>query len=240
MKILQAAGQIPYVTRDQMIEIDRLMIDEFDIPLLLMMENAGIHLADLACDLYNLHNSKIQVLLLCGAGNNGGGGMAAARHLFNRGISVIVAFTGNEDKFKPAPAQQFRILKQMDVNIVKNFTNHKIDLIIDALIGYGLKGAPRGKTSQWIRSANQSGLPIISLDIPSGFNADTGEALGECIRANATLTLALPKIGMKLKSARQFTGEIYIADISVPVNLYKRLNIENEGLFSESRILKIK
>ena len=239
MKIPEGKDEIPYITRAKMVEVDRLMTDEFNIPLLLMMENAGFHLAELTNGILGRNKEKKRVLVLCGAGNNGGGGMAAARHLLNRGISVSVAFAGKPLSLKQAPALQMQILKRMGVSIYKEIEVIDVDLIIDALIGYGLQGVPRGKVSRWIRLANQANTPILSLDIPSGLDADSGMPAGECVRASATMTLALPKIGMKELTSKKYLGDLYLADIGVPFALYKKIGIEVKNIYNTSPIVKI-
>jgi len=127
--------KIPAVTREQMIEIDRLMIKDYDISLLQMMENAGRNLAELSRRLLDGTVSEKRVLVFCGSGNNGGGGMAAARHLSNWGAAVEVTLATERHKLKDEPAHQLRILEKMQVSITGKPSGKNFDLIIDALIG---------------------------------------------------------------------------------------------------------
>ena len=226
----------PAVTRAQMIEVDRLMIEEYSITLLQMMENAGRNLAELTSKMLTGVVKDKRIAVLCGGGNNGGGGMAAARHLVNWGADVQVALPA--EKLKDAPAHQLRTLRAMGVQCSDDFPIGNFDLMIDALIGYGLRGAPRGKIAQWIQKANRSAIPILSLDVPSGLDADTGIPLGDCIRADATLALALPKVGFREVGASQYIGELYIGDISVPIHLLQEMGIEMDHLFISSPIIK--
>lgn len=229
---------IPAVTRAQMVEVDRLMIEEYGVTLLQMMENAGRNLAGLTGEMLDGMVKGKRIAVLCGGGNNGGGGMAAARHLVNSGVDVQVALALPAEKLKDAPARQLRTLRAMRVNISDDFPTGNFDLIIDALIGYGLRGATRGKIAQWIQKANHSAVPILSLDIPSGLDADTGVPLGDCIRADATLTLALPKVGMREDGASKYLGELFIGDISVPIQLFREMGIEMAHSFTFSPIIK--
>jgi NAD(P)H-hydrate epimerase len=112
-------------------------------------------------------------------------------------------------------------------------------LIIDALIGYGISGDPRQPVAGWIESANNSGKPILALDAPSGLDATTGIPGNPCIKAAATLTLALPKTGLLTRQAKNYVGELYLADISVPPELYLHLGIEVPNLFASDSILKV-
>ena len=232
-------NNIPTVTRAQMVEVDRLMIEEYGITLLQMMENAGRSLAELTSELLGGVVKGKRIAVLCGGGNNGGGGMAAARHLVNWGADVQVTLAVPAAKLKDAPAHQIRTLRAMGVHISDDFPSGNFDLIIDALIGYGLRGAPRGKIAQWIQKANRSAVPILSLDISSGLDADSGVPLGDCIHAEATLTLALPKVGMREDGASKYLGELYVGDISVPTRLLQEIGIEMMNLFTSSPIAKV-
>ena len=232
-------NNIPAVTRMQMVEIDRLMVEEYGITLLQMMENAGRNLAQLSYQLLRGAVKGKRISVLCGGGNNGGGGMAAARNLANWGADIQVALAVPTVKLKDTPAHQMRALRAMGVNISDGFPSGSFDLMIDALIGYGLRGAPRGKTARWIQKANRGSVPILSLDIPSGLDADNGSPLGDCIRADATLTLALPKVGMREDGASEYLGELYVGDISVPNRLLQAIGIEVVDLFTSSPIVKV-
>lgn len=231
--------EIPAITRAQMIEVDRFMIEEFDITLLQMMENAGRNLAILARDILGGELRDKNITVLCGGGNNGGGGLAAARHLVNWGAGVLVCLAVPANKLKDTPAHQLRTLQRMKVPVSNSLPSGDTDLIIDALIGYGLRGEPRGKTAQWIQKANRAKVPILSLDIPSGLDADTGSPSGDCIRAHMTLTLALPKAGMRAAGAAQYLGDLYIGDIGVPPALLREIGIDSVHLFTSSPIVKI-
>ena len=230
---------IPALTTAQMAEVDRLMIEEYGILLIQMMENAGRNLAEQAQRMLNGQLAGRRIVVLCGAGNNGGGGMAAARHLHNRGANVQVKFVGDAGQLKDIPAHQWRILQAMGLAKNDDPDLTQTDLIIDALIGYGLSGDPRGATAEWIVQANVSGRPILALDTPSGLDTTTGIPSSPCIRAKATLTLALPKTGLLTSSARPFVGELYLADISVPPRLYQRLGIGVGPLFAEDTIIRL-
>lgn len=233
---------IPALTTEQMAEVDRLMIEDYGILLIQMMENAGRNLAEQVGRMIDGDLSGRKVVVLCGAGNNGGGGMVAARHLHNRGASVWVSLIGDENRLKDIPAHQWRILHTIDVPGVGHPAAllDEPDLVIDAMIGYGLQGNPRGKVVEWIEWANESGAPILALDTPSGLDTTSGIPGSPCIRATATLTLALPKVGLFTPQARPYVGDIYLADISVPVKLYKELGIELGSIFAADTIIHVK
>lgn len=232
---------IPTVTTRQMQEVDRLMVEEYRITLIQMMENAGRNLAELAIRLGESDLREREIIVLCGAGNNGGGGMAAARHLHNRGARVSVIMVADEQWLKEIPAHQWNILKKMNL-VGPDGKSHPIEkpaLIIDAMIGYGLQGDPRSHVANWIEWANGTGAPILALDTPSGLDTNSGTPGEPCIRATATLTLALPKTGLVVPQAGPYVGELYLADISVPPELYRRIGIETAPLFWPDTIIRL-
>ena len=225
-----------------MAEVDRLMIEHFGILLIQMMENAGRGLAEQAARMLGGRPAGKAVLVLCGAGNNGGGGMAAARHLHNRGAAVQVKLAADPERLKEIPAQQWGILERLGLEAPADPDLTGADLILDALIGYGLRGDPRGEAAEWIERLTGAGRPILALDTPSGLDATTGRPGSPCIRAAATLTLALPKEGLRASNAERYVGELYLADIGVPPSLYggPGLRLEVGPIFSTSDILRLR
>ena len=230
---------VPALTTAQMAEVDRLMIEEYGIELIQMMENAGRNLAEMARRLLGSNLPGRRIVVLCGVGNNGGGGMVAARHVHNRGAAVRVKLVGDPARLKDIPAQQWRILQTMGLATDDESDLAQADLILDALIGYGLTGNPRDPVADWIVRANVANCPILSLDGPSGLNLTSGAPGSACIRASTTLTLALPKTGLLTPSARGFVGDLFLADISVPPELYGRIGVEVGPLFADDSIIRI-
>lgn len=231
---------LPILTTDQMVEVDRLMIEEWGIGLIQMMENAGRNFAELARrQLGGMVEGK-RVAVLCGNGNNSGGGMTAARHLHNWGTNVDAILIGNEKRLKDVPAQQWRILQRLGITR-STLDLSSADLLLDAMLGYGAKGDPRPPIEDWIHLANQSGRPILSLDSPSGLDTTTGIPGSPCIHADATLMLALPKTGLLAPKAEPFVGDLYLTDIGVPPELYAApsLGLQVRSPFSEATIVKM-
>jgi NAD(P)H-hydrate epimerase len=205
--------EVWWLTADQMREVDRLTIDRFGVDLTRMMENAGHSLAELAISLAR----PSSVVVLAGGGGNGGGGLVAARHLANRGVAVEVVLA-SPDQMTPVPAAQLAILTRMGVAVVDE--PQAAGAIIDALVGYSLRGRPEGRVAELVSWANAAEGTTISLDVPTGLDATTGRAEGVCVRADATLTLAMPKAG--LRTAPE-VGDLFLADISVPPEVYLEL-----------------
>jgi len=236
---------IPYLTLEEMIEVDRLMVDHFGIELIQMMENAGRHLAELARDRFLGNDSRDKkVLILAGSGGNGGGAMACARNLHNWGAGVQLYLTKPPDQLIGTISHQIQTNQKL--GIIPNSSDLppdsiRLDLIIDGIIGYSLKGAPRGRAADLIKWANAQEIPILALDLPSGLQSSTGEVFSPVIKAAATMTLALPKKGLETPSA-PVVGELYLADIGVPPELYAHpsINLHVGPIFSESAIIRIK
>lgn len=236
-------GEIPYLTREQMIEVDRAMIEDFKIRLIQMMENAGRNLAQLArqrfMDGYPVGKS---VIVLAGTGGNGGGALVCARHLYNYGASVRVLLSKPSDNFRAIPAHQLNILHQMRMPIdqFEGGTEDAVpELIVDGVIGYSLQGPPQGTPAKMIRWANENPAPVLSLDVPSGLDSTTGEAFDPTMRAAATMTLALPKIALKKIGSRAYLGELYLADISVPQLVYEGMGLKLGSIFSRHHIVRL-
>ncbi len=207
------------------------MVEELHIELVQMMENAGRSLAELAIGLLGPRT----VTVLAGPGGNGGGGLVAARHLANRGVSVRVVLARTAAQMAPVPAHQLQVLEQMGVPTAGEAG--PADVILDALIGYSLHGDPTGRSGELIEWANEQPSLVLALDTPSGLDATTGEPGSPCVEATATLTLALPKTGV-LK-APHWVGRLFLADISVPASAYRRMGIDVPVLFRENAIVEI-
>lgn len=233
-------SELPVLTTAQMIEVDRLMVEEWHISLTQMMENAGRGLAELTRQFLGGSVRGKMIVVLCGTGNNGGGGMVAARHLHNWGAVVTLTVIGSISKLKQVPAQQMKIVRKLGM-VTQSPDLEAADVIIDALIGYGLTGSPRLPIAEWIDSANVSQTPIIALDAPTGLNSTNGEPYNPSIKAVITLTLALPKVGLINPEAAPFVGKLYLADISVPPELYKSpsLNIHMASPFGKECIIEV-
>ncbi|MHB1758099.1 MAG: NAD(P)H-hydrate epimerase [Leptospirillum sp.] len=242
------ADRVPDLTADQMREVDQMMMEELGIDLLQMMELAGSALARLACCMLGGNVRGRHVVVLAGGGNNGGGGLVAARHLSNWGAIVSLVTVGASDRVKPAPQHQTRTARAMGIGI-ERLEEIKMEglasrtaaseLILDAVIGYGLSRSPTGLSALAIPFLNLSGKPVLSLDVPSGFDSSMGVAREPCVRAVATLALALPKHGFMSREAREVSGRLYVADIGVPIFLYERMGVNVGTLFQGDPMIEI-
>lgn len=238
---------LPALTTDQMIEVDRAMIENYRIDLIQMMENAGHNLARLVRTRFfgaNLRGQK--VVVLAGTGGNGGGALVCARRLHNYGTDVRVFITRPDNEFTAVPGHQLDIVRRMGIPVALSDELDKEGetavLIIDGVIGYSLQGSPQGPAAKLINWANRQAAPILALDAPSGLDTTTGTVYEPAIRAAATMTLALPKAGLLGETAVPHVGELYLADISVPPALYASptLQLVVGPIFATSDIVRIR
>lgn len=246
------APELPYLTAEQMVEVDRAMVEDYGIELVQMMENAGRALAALARERFLDGEARgRRVDVLAGTGGNGGGALVAARRLAGWGADVHVYVTADDATFAPIPAHQLDIVRRMGIRVrragdfgttaASSDAAPPTDLVVDGVIGYSLRGAPRGEAAGLIWRAGAAGAPVVSLDVPSGLDATSGTVFDPVVTATATLTLALPKQGLRAPGAAAHVGELYVADIGVPPELYARppLRLDVGHMFARAEILRI-
>ena len=222
--------EIPAVTAEQMRELDRIATEETGPNLFQMMENAGRNLALLAIASLGDKWTSASIVVLAGSGGNGGGGICAARHLANRGVDVRLCVAEPNDLKEVSTFQRkiFRSTSGREVGAAA-LSAEPVDLILDGLIGYGLHSVPRSPVAELIQWANGTGAPTLAVDVPSGLDATTGGTPGDCIQPHWTMTLALPKTGL----LPQRTGQLFLADIGIPVQTYRRLGLSYVSPFAK-------
>ena len=214
-----------YVTAAEMRRIDRAAIEDYGIPGIILMENAGLKVAGHACQM----NSNLEkVAIFCGKGNNGGDGFVAARHLSIIGKKVTVFLIGNINDVTGDALLALRIVRNMRLAItplcrLKDLKRLRLgfDLLIDAIFGTGFSGECPPLQAAIIDIMNKSGLPVLSVDVPSGLDASTGKTGNICVRATRTVTFGLPKKGHRDRRGREWVGELFVENISFPRNLIR-------------------
>ncbi len=220
-------------TGQQMKAFDARAMRDFALPSLLLMENAGRS----ACDALFEHLPdllKKHVVIVAGKGNNGGDGLCLARHLLARGLPASrlkALVVGNPDKLSEETRTQAEILERFGISIryvrsegdlgVLEETLRGADVVVDALLGIGVKGPVRGLLKPVIEFINQSQAFVVSVDLPSGVDADTGHIGDVAVRATLTVTLEAPKLGLLLYPGRECAGEIVVARLGYPLSLYE-------------------
>ncbi len=243
------SNPIPSISAKQMALVDQLMLETYQIGLEQMMENAGRHLASLAFTRLRQHHSlnpaEARITLVIGPGNNGGGGLVAARYLSNWGARVTVILTPAMEALRPVLRARLLTLTKLPVRVLqwdaaeRSACLAQAQLIIDSVLGYNATGNPYGTVRQAILAINTMQIPVLALDIPSGLDATTGKPGRPCIKASATLTLALPKTGLTGSAGRRYRGDLYLADIGIPPTLYTALDLPAQPIFTETPILKL-
>ena len=242
-------SEVPAVNAAQMREIQRVAQEDYGLDILQMTENAGRACALLALAMLGGRGRGQVVVILAGGGNKGAAGLSAARHLSNWGMNVEPILADVESETSFAARRELRILRESGVVEPSDMETSEIsledqlsraDLIIDALVGYGLAGPPVGISAAATELAVRSRKPILALDVPTGVNATTGEASSPAIHACTTLMLDLPKRGLLDPVAKSHVGELFLADLGIPASVHERLGIAVAGLFSEGPIVRLK
>ncbi len=209
------------LTRDQVRSIDRRALDDYGIPGVVLMENAARAVADAAWEL--LGGVPGPVLVLCGGGNNGGDGLAAGRHLHNRGCDVSIALLVDPAKYTGDAAINWQIVRAMGLPTAAFDPAQLVGprLLIDAIFGTGLDEPPRDPFPAVFDAVNHSGVPVLAVDVPSGLDCDTGVPPGACVRATRTVTFVAEKVGFAAPAAAGFLGVVTVGDIGCPRELVR-------------------
>ncbi len=216
------------VTAGQMKEIDRKAVKDFSIPGVILMENAGIQVAQKVREMLKGVNNP-NVCVISGKGNNGGDGFVTARHLRKAGIETVTFLIGRKREIKGDARTNLNIVSRLDLPVVE-VSNHGIlrkmkaklescSLIVDAIVGTGAKERMKGLVADAISAVVECDRPVVCVDIPSGLDADNGVPLGVCVRGTETVTFGLPKVGLLLYPGADFAGNVTVADIGLPDNL---------------------
>ena len=217
------------VTAGEMAALDRTAIEQYGIPGIVLMENAGRQVTQVIVELYGQELYRKKVVIFVGKGNNGGDGFVIARHLHNMGVAVDILLFTDPAKICGDAAVNLNIwlrlgqpVTQVAIDSIKaKAAVNSADILVDALYGTGFKGVVLEAAAVFIDLANSSGKKVISVDIPSGIEADTGRVNGPCIHADHTVTFALPKLGLLLEPGSNYVGKLHTVDISLPPVLLK-------------------
>ena len=206
----------------EMAEIDRETIETVGIPGIVLMENASRGVAEV---IYREVKGS-SVLVVCGRGNNGGDGLAAARHLYNLGYQVEVVLTASPEKLKGDARKNYETLSKLPVPVHVIESEERLielyellkesEIVVDALFGTGLSKPLTGFYADVVDLINRSNRTVVSVDIPSGLSADTGEVIGKHVVADYTVTFAFPKVAHVFPPACESCGKVFVADISIP------------------------
>ncbi len=207
-------------------KIDRWAIEKIGIPSLVLMDRAG---EAVAREVLKIFPHRRKVLVVCGNGNNGGDGFVAARYLYQSGIDVRVVVTGGAKDLKTDSKVYYSLIKKLRIPVQMTVGNDQrflralaeSSIVVDALFGVGLNRRVRSPYREIIDGVNDSGKKVLAVDVPSGLDATTGEVLGACVRADATVTFTAAKTGFFLREGPRMTGRLVVRDIGIPLPLRK-------------------
>ena len=221
---------LPVLTAGEMRDIDRATIETLGIPGAVLMERAGLVVAHQAVALLNdqaSHGKQKSVCILCGKGNNGGDGFVVARELHNHGYSVQTLVFAAKSSLQGDAHTNRLVAEKLGIGVTYQPTTRALsatlsnaDLVVDALLGTGFTGPVRGPLATVIARVNAAGAPVLSIDVPSGLHADTGQTSGACVRATATVTIGAYKRGLLLHPGRELAGAVTVADIGIPPSIF--------------------
>lgn len=202
----------------EMKEMDRYAIEEIGIPSIVLMENAALKVVK------NINPQANRIVFVCGIGNNGGDGLAVARHLYLSGKDTAVFILGDPERGTKDFLVNHGILRKLGVEMKEVAEGNMLedlrksiqgsDLVVDAIFGIGISREVTGLYRKAIEIVNESGKPVIAVDIPSGLNGDTGQPMGAAVKARWTITFHRMKKG--LANAEEYTGEVIVEDIGIP------------------------
>ena len=214
------------LTREQVRSIDKRAVDEYEMPSIILMENAGRSAADLIRADYDKLAVK-RVVVFAGPGNNGGDGFVIARHLHNAGWQVRVILAVAESQLKGDAQTNYRIIRHTAVPIeTADAADEALkwtELVVDALLGTGFSGEVRSPLDELIDRINDSGKSVIAVDTPSGLDCQTGRPARSAIRASMTVTFVAIKSGLVEQTAQGYVGNVVTADIGVPKELIDKV-----------------
>jgi len=221
--------------------IDRRAIRDFGIPGVVLMENAAAAVM-IAMEKFFDGLEGVRVGILCGKGNNGGDGLALARRLRTSGVPVRVALLASFGTVKGEAKVNLSILRKMDVELLQNVSPRALaeviawsDVLVDALLGVGLSSPLKGAYAQAVEMINISGKPVVSIDLPTGINADTGAVMGAAVRADLTVTMAFLKRGLALYPGAEYAGAVRVADLGIPSEVAEKEHI-SVGLLDKASV----
>lgn len=215
-------------------DLDRRTVEEYGLPSVILMENAGRGVADTVSAVLAAQPKYTQVLVFCGGGNNAGDGFVAARHLVQRGVPVTIYLLNANERFVGDAGTNLNIVRKLGISL-RAYENFETDrgttlrnvpvVIVDAMLGTGFKGELRDPIKRAAAAINEfkishnAKVTVVAVDIPSGLNGDEGPQGEVAVQADVTVTFVCPKLGFTKPGGRSFVGKIDVVDIGIPAPL---------------------
>jgi NAD(P)H-hydrate epimerase len=234
----------PAVTGEQMAAVDKAMVEVCGLDLLQVMEVAGRGAALRARQLADrCEPGQEPIAVLCGSGGNGADAMVCARYLTGWHWTSELWLSQPSQTYRGLAAHQLQICRRLGIVTHEpddaRFTDSGTKMFVDGLFGFGLSAPITGRANEMIRWANSSAGPTISIDLPSGIHATTGDVLGVAIEAQETVTLGLPKVGLRRGEGPRHAGSVTVADIGVPAAAYRAVGIPSTPLFWDAEFVDL-
>ena len=229
-------GTVALPDAAEMRSLDAAAIDGLGIPGAVLMERAGLAAAH---EVLQRHPDAHRATIVCGAGNNGGDGFVVARHLRSAGLEVRTALVGPLTRLSPDARTNHDVCKRMGIPVIRTSDRAAVrrllrtaDVAVDALLGTGATGAPRGAIGAAVAALNAASCPVVALDVPSGVDASDGTIAGDAVRAGCTVAFHAPKVGLVVAPGRDHAGVVVVADIGIPSGLEAptRVSLATRGL----------
>ena len=222
---------LPVLTAAQVRLVDEVAATRFGLPVEWLMEAAGWQVARFCPG---------GTAVVCGSGNNGGDGLAAARHLHRWGRLHSVCALDRQGLKGPAAAEA-DALEAAGVEISGELRLEGAEVVLDAIFGSGLNRAPEGRAAEWITALNRAPARVVAVDVPSGLRTDDGVAFEPAVRADLTVTLGLPKAGLMKGDGERLAGELWVADIGIPPGAYAMVGVSMPpGLFAAADRVRVR
>lgn len=209
------------MNRQMMQEIDRITINEYKVPAVVLMERAALKVAEHVSELYETQARGQKILVVCGVGNNGGDGVATARMLFQKGYVVEVQVVGDSVRFSEQMKLQVEIANRLGVPFVNEPSYNEYCIIVDAIFGVGLSRDVGGIYEAAIEAINASDARVVAVDLPSGVNADDGSILHVAVKAEMTVTFGYHKVGLIRYPGCEYAGKVFVEDVGFVSQAYE-------------------
>jgi len=235
MELPNDFSQLPrVVTAEEMHAVDKYTIETLSIIGRVLMENAGRAVFAAMRERWAPLAGK-RAVVLCGKGNNGGDGFVVARYLQEAGVGCDTCLVGTASDLRGDAAANHLVFTRLGYSVreIQNLEAlpdlRHADFIVEALLGTGVRGPLQGLMAQIVTRINESGRPVVAIDLPTGMNADTGEVAGPCVRANLTVTIGCCKQGLLFTPGREYAGEVVAAEIGFPEIAFRQVVAEKSA-----------
>jgi NAD(P)H-hydrate epimerase len=228
------------VLNEEMKKIDKITIEQYGIPGIVLMENAGLGVVD---EIIQDFDRTSKVTIVCGRGNNGGDGFVIARHLFNKGYDIKIFVAGGSENISGDALINYKIIKNLNIDVEEIVKDEEISklkesishssVVVDALFGTGLNSDVHGRAEKIINIINDYSKYVIAVDIPSGVNGNNGQICNVAVKADKTISFGFPKLGNVVFPGAEYNGKLVLKDIGIPNKVIESINLRRSIIDKE-------